>query len=189
MKFAIALTSALVVLCISSVAHATVMLEPFAGYASGKAKGGLQSTSTDSYDMSGVLYGGRLGIRHMGLMIGGEYLGGNMTVKETTSNVSFSNQNIGAYLGYQFPVLGLRIYGTYFLSSQATAASTPQVKLSKGNAYKVGIGLQSIPYLAVNLEYFHADYAQANAGTGAVDLSPKEQFDVYMLTLSFPIPL
>jgi len=115
-------------------------------------------------------------------------MGGTLTMKEATTNISYSNQNIGAYLGYQFPILGLRIYGTYFFSALATGATTPQIKLSKGGGYKAGIGLQSIPYFAVNLEYLHTDYSQVDAGTGGFPLSPKEQFDMFMLTLSFPIP-
>ncbi len=58
-------------LSILNTAQASVLIEPYAGYAVGTSKGSAQ-TSTGSDTVSGTVFGGRLGLKSMGLMAGAE---------------------------------------------------------------------------------------------------------------------
>ena len=180
-KYALALTSAIIVLFSSSIANAAFLLEPYAGYGSSKSKGSMEGSG------GGLVYGGRLGFRHMGFMGGGEYLAGSADMKDAGVTTTVSQQNMGAFAGYQFPMLGLRLFGTYFFSSTGSAATTPTFKFTKGSGWKLGAGVQPLPFLAVNLEYMHANYTQGEVGGLTGPLDPELEVNTFLVTLSFPL--
>ncbi len=158
---------------LNQTANAGVMLEPFVGYGMGSSKAG-----SAKYKDSGTVYGARVAYYMAGFFAGGEYQGSSFTFKPTTgSDVTGKGTDIGATVGFEFPIL-LRVYGTYFVSSQMkTEGST-----LKGSGMKVGVGYTAFPLVAFNLEYYSPTYTKSGSDT----LTDKLVASEIMLTVSVP---
>lgn len=152
---------------ITQFANAGVMLEPYVGYASGK----IGDESTGKSNGKGVYYGARAAYNMMGFFVGGEYQGGKLKV-DSTPKTDNSITDMGAVVGYEFPIL-LRVYGTYFFASEDKATFSPAITF-KGNAMKLGIGYTAFPLVAFNVEYYQSTYNKASNGTQSATLTGED---------------
>ncbi len=173
--------------CVSS--KASILIEPFVGYGAGQSKGAAQASPLSSETISGSEYGARVGLKKLGIMVGAEYLSGNLTLKDSVGNLNLTTSNIGAFIGYQLPIIGLRIYGSYFFEVDGTLKTDPNLKLKSGTGSKIGLGLNSLPFVAINLEYVTTTFKQGDAGNGSIALEPQQKINMVMISLSFPLVL
>lgn len=158
--------------------YADVLIEPYLGYHLGKTKSG-SATSNDK----GISYGGRLGYQTMGFMIGAEYQSGSWT-DDSTPQDTITPSYLGAFVGYNFPVL-FRVYGTYFFSADSKASNSSSSVKYTGNGYKLGVGYTGFPFVSVNLEYGSTSFDKGNSQT----LSNNVDTNFYGLTISVPFDL
>lgn len=121
-------------------AQADLLIEPFAGYETGKVK---DNNSNADADYKGMSYGLRLGLKMMGFGVGAEYGGGALDTDETPSS-KFTFKNMGAFVSYDFPIM-LRAYLTYFFAADTDIDNTPVATL-KGSGYRLGVGWTSSPW-------------------------------------------
>ena len=158
-------------------ARADVLFEPFAGYQIGQAK----QSGQKNVDFKTTNYGARLGYGGFGLMAGVEYLTGQGV--EDTTKAKTKPTSMGVFLGYTLPVL-LRLYGVYgfdtkFDRRSGTATST----YSEGTSVKFGLGITSLSFVAINIEYMTATYGKVNNAP----TDHKYLTGSYGLALSFPL--
>jgi hypothetical protein len=170
--------------CLTTVAHAGVMFEPYIGYEVGNYEGGnginKTSNSTSSSE-SGMAYGARLGYMTMlGFGFGAEYMGTSLSLSNSGSSTQ-SGSDIGAYLEFKFPAF-LKIYATYFVSSSASI--TNQTSNFSGNGEKVGIGITTLPFININFEIVNRDFSKEGSQTLSTDLKDSD----YCVNISIPIP-
>ncbi len=156
-------------------AQAGLLIEPYAGYYTGDFK-----FSTAKYDFGGTAYGGRLGYSRLGLQLGVDYMGGKWNI-DTNPDFKGTISNLGAFVGYSFPIL-LRVYATYFFNSSLKNSDTK----FEGNTTRLGVGFSPLPFVDVNLEYMTGTYDKAD-GQSIPGTKPK--FDLYGLSLSIPFDL
>ncbi len=70
--------------------------------------------------------------------------------------------NMGVFVGYTLPVL-LRIYGVYSFRRQARPhARRVTDNYGEGTAVKVGIGITSLYFVAINVEYMTITFGKIN---------------------------
>ena len=162
-------------------AHAGVLLEPFVGYQVGKT----QQTGQNDHKFKTTNYGARVGYKKMGLMVGGEYLTGQGTEDSGSPAAKLTTTNIGAFVGYEFPIL-LRVYGVYAFDAKFDRkVGTSTTNYAGGNSIKLGVGLTTLPFIAINLEYIKATYAKADGNDLTNDLTA----GTYGLSVSLPFSL
>ncbi len=158
-----------------SSANASILIEPYLGYHTGKSK------QTTTEDFSGMTYGARLGYQQLGFMLGLDYMTGKWTEKGTP-NVDLTPSSLGAFVGYNFPVM-LRVYGVYgFQNSVKAEAGGTSSKLEGSPALKLGVGFTALPLVSINLEYMTATYDKSDGHT----LNPNMTSTAYGLTVSLP---
>lgn len=176
-KVTFVLLSAVAVL-LSSGAYASILLEPYVGYAIGTQK----TTGSKTLNTKGVTYGGRVGYQQMGLMLGADFQGGSLKDDNTPTTDSINTTDIGAFIGYNFPMM-VRVYGVYDFSSKAKVKpSAGLADTYSGDGLKLGIGFTTFPLVSINLEYQMATYTKDDYGT----LANKMNANSFGLTVSVP---
>lgn len=165
-----------------SQANAGVLFEPYIGYGFGSSEQGSSKS-----DGTGPEFGGRIAFETLGFFIGGEYMAATIKTKnKTTKNTyNYNVTNIGATVGYQFPIL-LRAYATYFFTSNAKVDTTIPATYS-GNAMKIGVGFTGLPIVSINLEYIATTYTKAEAMGITQTISPKATGSMYAISISAPL--
>ena len=169
-------------LIFSVTTHAAFLIEPLAGLNLGDASPG----STD-YSYSSPQIGARAGYTSFGLMLGLDYRKTLEYDRENDSNnteTKFENDQFGAFVGYQLPVL-FRLWGTYYMSSNRD--NQVNSNTLKGSGYGLGVGYTGFPFLSLNLEYIsrsHDERENSNGTTVAIN-----DFDSTDIVLSISLPL
>ncbi len=157
-------------------AVANILLEPYGG---GQFSGAY--TMPDQHDLddgsfSGFIYGGRAGFQWGNFSIGGEFLGDrNVDINaegpnkwgNTTTHLTMSNTNYGAFMAYEFmSPLTIRLIGTFFFSTDAHikhATSAGVIDTDQddtGYGYKGEISARLARYLAIGFCYYYMVYTQ-----------------------------
>lgn len=122
--------------------------------------------SNSSGKADGIGLGARLGL-HLSEVF---FLGVDAryaTPKFTDSSVSYDanavSTNLGPVLGFQMPIVGLRLWGSYILSADLNpeASGSFDVNFKKGSGYRLGAGFR-ILIVSLNLEYQEIKYGTAN---------------------------
>lgn len=158
--------------------HAGVLIEPFVGYQVGRT----QQTGQSDQKYKTTNYGARVGYQKMGLMVGGEYLGGQGTEDNGSPAAKLTTTNLGAFVGYEFPIL-VRVYATYAFDAKLDRKiGTSTTSYDGGNAVKLGLGFTPLPLVSVNLEYIKSTYTKIND----VNLGHDLLAGTYGLSLSVP---
>ncbi len=157
-------------------AQAGLLIEPYAGYHTGDFKFG-----STKYDFGGAAYGGRLGYSRLGLQLGADYMAGKWTIDVDPSDFKGDINNLGAFIGYSFPIL-VRVYATYFFNSSIKDSNTKY----EGNTTRLGVGFSPLPFVDINLEYMTGTYDKVD---GQSISGTKPKFDVYGVSLSVPFDL
>lgn len=176
-KLSLGLTALLAIGFAIPQAQAGILLEPYLSYHTGKDKG------TTDVDTSGIAYGGRIGYGQMGFHAGVDVMQGAWTHASTPS-VDTTPSDLGIFLAYSFPVM-IRVYGVYNLQSNLGLKFAGASNTYKGTGFKLGVGITTLPFVAINLEYRTATYTKDDTGT----LSPSFKQDTYGLSVSVPFDL
>lgn len=165
-----------------SPSSASILVEPYAGYAFGSQKGGL---STTKYDVSGLVYGGRLGVEKLGFMVGADYMAGTLNLKSGSSNRDFKQSNVGVFVGFD-TLIGIRAYASYYISPSASVNNTPELKLKEGTAYRIGVGFKPIPFVSVNLDYYSVSFKKYESLGITQTFTSASKVEYVMLGVSLP---
>lgn len=184
-KLAIAVFSLFI---FTSTAQAGILVEPYVGYSIGLSK----DYGNTTYDYKTPQFGARLGYQFLGLMAGIDYsLSSSFDLSQknkttgATSKVSSDKNQLGLFVGYEFPIL-LRAWGTYFLDSNLNKSSTPG-KAYSGNGYALGAGFTGLPFVSLNLEYRSFSYDSSKISGSTTALNPKWTMNEILLSVSLPI--
>lgn len=155
----------------ASASHASLLIEPHIGYnVSGTGESGLD------VDYSGPQYGARLGYQSFGFMLGMDYTKGSgeyeSKVGGVTTKQDYDTDDIGAFVGYEFPIL-LRVWGTYYFSSKMELKGGGDYS---GDTKELGVGFTALPFLSLNLMYRLVNHDEVKGGgvTRNVDMDYKE---------------
>jgi hypothetical protein len=164
------------------------MVDPYIGYAINQQEitvtaGG--TTGQIDYTTSGSLLGARVGWQTLGFMVGGDFGYGPALTQELTasalsgfstgSETDYTGTYMGAFIGYDFPIL-LRAWATYFFNITYAPESGSDVEAS-GTSF--GVGFSGLPFVSLNAEYRMISY-----DSSAIDDSSE-----IFLSVSLPITL
>ena len=130
------------------------------------------------------MYGGRVGIQKMGLMLGLDGRKGEWEIDNDTST-EFSYNHMAAFVGYDFPIL-LRVYASYIIGGNATDDDDNEYLEPSG--YTLGVGYKFFPYLSANAEYGTINYKEREDVNG-VNATTDERGTYLLFSVSAPINL
>ena len=167
-----------------NTSFASLLVEPHLGFnihATGTGNGGAE------YDYNGARVGLRAGYQALGFMTGLDYAHTNYDqdtkISGATTTHSQSRNEIGAFVGYNLPIL-LRFWGAYYIHN--SAKDTVDSSKRSGNSKELGVGLTTLPFVSINLVYRLVDFDELETSSGAkttIDDSNKE------ITLGVSLPL
>jgi hypothetical protein len=161
-------------------AHASLYLEPFLGYLTGKTNG------DPKYDVSGVDLGGRVGYSMLGFAVGGEVSRSDLSI-DTSPDIDFTPTNLGIFASFEFPIL-IRAYATYIFSSKGDYNSGgASAEMDEGSGIRLGVGFTGLPFIAINLEYVDLSYDKFKSGGASVGTD--FQTKMYGINVSLPLDL
>ena len=200
LKFLV-LVFSLLSLC-SVMSHAEMkpgglFLEPAVTYESGTLKVTYPFPFSDSNEtVTGYGFGLRLGGHIADIFILAadiRYAQPTYTSSALGSSASSKAINLGATVGLQTPIFGLRVWNTFILdgSLDPDTINNVNVKYEGFNGYRLGAGLY-IAVVSVNLEYQEAKYKSTSVdragpfAIGSLDNVNGTQKS-YILSVSFPI--
>lgn len=192
---------------------AGIHVEPYLGYGKTKLEQTLRGTS---YKVAGdnketgsfVEFGGRLGYRALGLSVGLDYnftpsafsLDRETPTPEVSSAYDYTSTNFGLFVGYELPLFA-RFWGSYYLSSSLEIdkdADTLDGSDNTGDDYKgkgfnLGVGITTLPFVSINLEYRSITYDERkNVSSGNTVNYPAgndSAVDHSTILLSLSVPL
>lgn len=177
-----------VLIGLSTVAHAGILIEPYFGYDTGDSKTTLIVGNIEGKDtVSGPSFGLRLGYKFMIPWIALDYSlseqsydnGGKKDLKKTA---------LGAVIGADIP-FGLRIFGGYGFDEKFRGENSLEFS---GTYTKVGLGMGLVPMVAVNLEYIMHKIEKVKNGSVEVNadtLYSKQEYNSIFLSISAPFNL
>lgn len=150
------LFSLLTIILLSSNLQASILLEPHFGVTAL----GTGTNSATEYSYNGTQYGMKLGYQELGIMVGVDYNLSSYTwerkTTSTTNNDKFDRTEIGAFAGYNFPIL-VRAWAGYYFShtakDQESAGATGNGQKYEGSATELGLGYTGLPFLSLNVVY------------------------------------
>jgi hypothetical protein len=178
----------------STQANAGFLIEPYLGYTiSGE---GEQLSSNTDLDWNGVEFGGRLGLTYLGLMAGVHYGMSSFEWEETntvTNTVTKDDNkmtNIGAFVGFEFPLL-IRVWGTYIFNSEVEDDLGADIgDTLDGTGYGLGVGYTGLPFVSLNLEYRSLTYDESTDVSTAItsQLTGNSEVTASTILLSISLP-
>lgn len=148
--------------------------------------GDADGTDVDNNYMLGQV---QLGWSTLGLSFGADY---EMTLTDveleaTPTNNEFSANNLGVFVGYQFPIL-FRIYAAYMISGKIEGQNNT-LELADMSGTKIGLGFTGLPFVSINLEMRKFTYDEASLGGVVASTSYDGGYDNITLGVSFPFSL
>ncbi len=178
--FRITFFSVLTALMLSPSAHASLLLEPYIGYVSGKNEMGSSNSN-----FTGSELGARVGFSNMGFALGVDYDVAKYT-DDSSPKADLTSNDLGVFVAYKFPIL-LRAYLTYVPSPELKSkTSVSDITFSSGNLTKLGVGFTGFPFININLEYIMATYGKGSVGGFTGDLPSKFKTTAYAISVSAP---
>lgn len=173
---------------LSSNVLAMFHVEPYVGYATGEED--TNDANPDEY--SGMGFGLRAGYKYLGAIVGATYDSQTISAKSTepgstTADFDFKGTNMGAVLGYEFPV-GLRLWVSYYLDAkfEVDTGLLSGAEFS-GKGYAIGVGYSVIPMiLSLNAEMKSFDYDEFTYQSTTLNLS-NAGASYYLLSVSAPL--
>jgi len=170
-----------------SRANAGLLVEPVLGY---NLSGSMTTDIGGFEDVSGgtgLGMGARLGYTNLGLQVGVDYLKSSITMDDDTVDEAINMTEMGAFVGFKFPVL-LRVYAGYIFSANAdTEVGTAECKFSEGSGTKFGVGFTGLPFINVNVEYRSGSFDKTEVND--VEVDSDSTYKALMLSLSLPLDL
>lgn len=184
-------------------ARAGLLLEPYVGFSlSGDMEQAAKGANSKiEGEHGGLTLGGRLGFQSLGLMVGLQYdlgLSTELDSKQGTATAKddIKRTHIGAFVGYNFPVM-VRAWGTYYFSSKVEGDEAPTADITgdvidstqtwKGNGYALGVGFTGLPIVSLNLEYRSYEYDEIEDAGADLKLDPSVEASEIMISVSAPL--
>lgn len=167
-------------LLMTNQANAGFMVEPYLGYVvSGSDKG------TPKTEFSGLEYGAKAGYSLVGVSFGADYNMSATTAEQTgATDTDFKGTNLGAFVGFEFPVL-VKVWGSYYINSELKIDSgTTSGSKYKGSGMGAGIGFKILPFVSLNLDYKKFTYDEL----AGVKLTTDVEVDWVVVGVSIPLP-
>jgi opacity protein-like surface antigen len=180
-------------LSFTSLAHASLMIEPYIGYQMGSLNAVNIAAPADSTtgSLNGTAFGGRLGFRFFIPWIALDYqhLSGKMKPNNSLLNTSTATQSsLGAVVGVDLPLI--RVWGGYGFTNDLSAKDdvTGVTDKYKGSYTKAGVGFTFLPLVSLNVEYQINDYSKFNGDDINTTFS-KFDHKAVMVSVSLPLHL
>ena len=183
----------------TQTANASLLLEPYLGYATGSSEQDvtlLGTTATGKADVSGVLYGARLGYGFGPIIAAADVTMGSQKSKPESGGTSADGDAsiMGVTVMFAPPVIPVRAWAGYAFKNEMKFDDSKY----EGTAIKVGGGFSPIPLLplSVNLEYVMSTFdkltangssATLPASFGALGTLDKLKANVVFLSVSAPL--
>lgn len=156
--------------------------------------------ATSSGDTNGFGLGARLGMHiNDALFVGVDGRYSQLNFQDTNSVFDYDtraeNFNLAPVIGIQMPDIGLRVWGSYILTSTLDPKESNglDLKFADGQGYRLGAGFK-VYSVSLNLEYQKVDYDKTtiqqlgpigNSATDGVTLKN----ETWIASVSFPISL
>lgn len=126
----------------------------------------------------------------------GRYGLADFSDSSTNYSASSNSYQWAPIVGFQTPVVGLRVWAAYILGGDLdpAASGNVDVKFSGANGYRLGVGYR-VSIVSLNLEYEHLRYGNATlqqAGPftpGTSFSSVHQNTDAWIASVSFPLEL
>lgn len=174
----------LALLFVFSTAQAGLLVEPYIGYGiTALESDNNGSGSSVELGITGQSLGFRGGYSFLGFFAALDYEMGSRSLEVdagaagTLSVLDKDVTNVGLAVGYDLPIIPLRVWGKYIMKSEYKDSSATW----KGDGMGVGIGLTFLPIIDINIEYKKIAFDEGLGGT-ASELDGQEIF----LSLSAP---
>lgn len=185
--------------CLSSARDGGLFIEPAVTYETSDFDVDYPfATSSGENDGFGV--GARLGF-HLSdvifLGVDGRYSKLNFQDQNSVFNYDTKAEqfNVAPVIGVQMPLIGLRVWGSYILSStlDPDERNSLDLKFSDGTGYRIGAGFRVLA-VSLNLEYQKIDYdkltiQQAGPITNTATDNVKLKNEAWIASVSFPFSL
>ena len=195
---------------ISLSSFGSFLFEPYLGY----TKGAIGYTKSNSpgfngdygFELNGISYGGKLGIRYSQFVGGIDYSAGKREMKfdfapgsgieVPIDSSEYNSRELGVFLGFHHQEY--RIWGTYYFDYSLEASNGGVGNVGdeySGKGFGVGLGGKVIPFISVNVELKILKIEERNdAGTGEVITYPTANISDYyvneiLVTVSFPFEI
>jgi hypothetical protein len=169
----------------TNTSFASLLLEPHVGY-------NLSGSGTNNglkLEYSGPQIGARVGYQNLGFMTGLDYTMSSGDVDSTFAGVKstqeFSTNDVGIFVGYNFPIL-IRVWGTYYFSN-TMELKTSNIEYS-GNTKELGVGFTALPFLSINAMYRMVTHDEAKSSVATTSLSDYNYNEI-VLGVSLPFNL
>jgi hypothetical protein len=162
-------------LSLSTNAFAGILLEPYVGYLSGTKK----QTGNPNSDVTGMVFGGRLGFTMPLVFAAVDYSSGDLTSKTTgATDLGLKTTDLGLVVGANLSII--RLWGGYEFASTAKLHGFQELK---GSGAKVGAGfkLPALP-ISFNAEYLMNTYDKSGSQT----LTNKVKANSVLVSISAP---
>lgn len=183
------LTGLSALMLLTNVAIASFHVEPYVGY----AKGEEDTSDANPDDYTGMGFGARIGYNYLGLLVGATYDSQGITASSTEpgstdADSDFTGTNMGAFLGYEFPI-GFRLWLSYYASAKFELDNGLAAGAEfSGSGYSVGAGYSVIPMiLSVNFEMKSFDYDELTLANGTTSTVNNAGASYMMLSISAPL--
>ncbi|MBH48855.1 MAG: hypothetical protein CME71_11870 [Halobacteriovorax sp.] len=178
----------------ASSAQAGLLVEPYVGI--NLASGENGASPKTEYDQTAPFLGARLGYQTFGFMFGLDYtkgMEGDFETKfgSTTSTVDSAQSTMGAFIGYNLPVM-FRVWGAYYFDTTLEQKSgTGTGDEISGSGLGLGAGFTGLPFVSVNIEYrmMTMDEFKDKATGVTSTLSGTSEIDYNQILLSVSLPL
>ena len=133
-------------------ANALLLLEPHLGYTL-VGTGESSATPATMIKHNGFQYGLRTGAMYNGFMGGLDFTHSSFDQLTSGYSNNFSRNEMGLFVGYNFPIL-IRVWTTYNFSYNQEANSSSSLITSgskyKGHSIELGAGYSGFPYVSLN---------------------------------------
>lgn len=170
-------------LALSFGSQAALLIEPYAGVNvnAGWSDDSFESTS----QLSGTMYGARVGVQSFGFMTGLDARKGAWSVDdEDDTEIDYTHYAV--FAGYDFPIL-LRVYAEYILGG--SGIDQDDNTFIQPSGFVFGAGYKFFPYLSANLEFGNVDYKEVELADGTNLEDREEGAKYFLLSLSIPFTL
>lgn len=163
-----------------NTASASLLIEPHLAY---NLSGSGSGWNNHEYDYNGPQFGARLGYQGLGLMTGLDYTRSSYDQKDKSLGVtvteSMTRNELGIFVGYNFPIM-LRAWGTYYFTNTSENAAGAEYS---GNTKELGVGFTALPLLSINLMYRMVTFDEVNS------ISLNDDINISEISLGVSLPL
>lgn len=190
------------IMLVAQPSRASLLFEPYAGYAIGDYKFTGASTNPDTSlqdkdftgNIDGFAYGAKAGWSFGSIILGGEYqaIRAQKKLAGATQEVNWYNTSVFGIAGIQLG-MGLRLFaGMTVMPHKSEESTTPESNIYTGSAQKISLGYHYKMPFALNVDYIIYKFdkvKQGNETTKIKDLMSKLNYTTLLFTLSFPFEI